>query len=130
MWDQIRTRVYEKAASLRSSLSRATVDALEGGTVTITIVDALLEDQVRKNVGLIEDALLDLLGSPLRVAIRTTSGAAASSRGARSSSAHRSAPVASEVAPPASAGAGHGENDLLAYARIRLAGAPSETETE
>ena len=129
LWDQIRTRVYEKAKPIQGPLSRATVDALEDGTLTIRIVDAPQEEYVRGKAALIEDALEQLLGTRLRVAIVCAGGASA--RAARASSAHRAGPAIPGGGPaaPASAEELHGENDLLAYARIKLAGAPGETET-
>jgi DNA polymerase-3 subunit gamma/tau len=126
MWDQIRTRVYEKANPLRSPLSRATVDSLEDGTVTITIIDPLLEDMVREKQGLIEAAMADLLGAQLRVAIRCSNDRQPAARVARASSAHRAPPSAVAAAPVASAGEPDGEPGLMEYARQKLAGSPSE----
>ena len=126
MWDQIRTRIYEKAAPLRSPLSRATVDSLEDGTVTITIIDPLLEDRVREKQGLIEAAMADLLGAPLKVAIRCSNDRQPTASGGRLSSAHRAPPPAVAAAPVASAGEAGGEPGLMEYARQKLAGSPSE----
>ena len=130
MWNQIRTRVYEKAKPMQGPLSRATVDALEGGVLTVRIVDAPQEEYVRGKAPLIEDALEELLGTRLRVVITCAGGGAPAPRAPRSSSGHRShaAPEAPTGAA-ASPGGTDGETDLLAYARIRLAGSPSETET-
>jgi DNA polymerase-3 subunit gamma/tau len=127
MWDQIRTRVYEGAMPLKAPLSRATVESLEGNVLTVRLVDAFQEEWVRERVSLIEAALEELLGAPLRVVI--TSGAAGGARAPRGA-AQRSGHAAGDPAhrPAASADDAGGEPDLLAYARIRLA-APSETES-
>jgi hypothetical protein len=138
MWHQIRTRAYEKAKPLQGPLSRAFVDALEGGAVTIRIVDPPQEEYVRSKSAAIEDAIADLLGTRLRVIIRC-SGSAAPAR-SRNPVAPREAPPAgrassapgpgqAQVSPPASANAGDGELDLIEYALHKMSGAPGETDT-
>ena len=129
MWDQIRTRVYEKAKPLQGPLSRALVDSLDGGVLTVRIVDAPQEEYVRGKSVLIEDALEELLGARLRVAIVCAGAGQGAARVQRSSSAHRAAHSGAQpAAQPAAAspGGGDGETDLLAYARLKLAGSPSE----
>ena len=111
LWDQIRLRAEEKQKSLRAPLSQATVDAVEGGILTIGVVDAIQEVILRERSAIIEAAVADVMQAPLRVQFKARAGAEAA-RG-RVSSAHR-------AAPDASAGAGDGEIDLLAYARKKL----------
>jgi DNA polymerase-3 subunit gamma/tau len=141
MWDQIRTRVYEGAKPIQGPLSRATVESLEGGMLTIRIVDEMQVDYVRGKAGLIEDALEQLLGSRLRVVIAYGGGASGANRAARATSAHRAGPAipgnaasfaAGRTDPSSAAGSADdsgGETDLLAYARMKLAAPPTETES-
>jgi len=113
MWEQIRTRAYEKHMSLKGPLSRATVDALEANVLTIGLVDDVQEEFVRAKLPLIEAALGEVLGAQLRVALRSAAPAAGR-RVAAGSSAHRAAPRSDETV------AGDDEGDLLAYAQERL----------
>jgi DNA polymerase-3 subunit gamma/tau len=113
MWEQIRTRAYEKHMSLKGPLSRATVDALEANVLTIGLVDDVQEEFVRAKLPLIEAALSEVLGAQLRVALRSAAPAAGR-RVAAGSSAHRAAPRSDETV------AGDDEGDLLAYAQERL----------
>jgi DNA polymerase-3 subunit gamma/tau len=115
LWDHIRNRAYEKYMPLRTPLSRATVDALEGDLLTVGLVDETQAGFAKGKQSVLEDALADVVGTRLRVVFRT---GATSAR----SSAHR--------ATPASASEPDGESDLLAYARVKLMGAPDGTETE
>jgi DNA polymerase-3 subunit gamma/tau len=123
LWDHIRNRAYEKHMPLRTPLSRATVDALDGDLLTIGLVDEVQAGFATGKQSVVEDALADVVGTRLRVVFRT---GAPGGRGARtpatSSSAHRAA--------PASASEPDGESDLLAYAREKLMRAPDETEAE
>jgi DNA polymerase-3 subunit gamma/tau len=115
MWEQVRTRVEEREKPLRAALSRATVDALEGDVLTIGTVD-VFQDRLRAKIGLVEAALAEVVGTPLRVVLR--SGGAVPARAG--SSAHRAPP-----GPASGGGAGVETEDLMAYARQRLGG--SET---
>ncbi len=86
LWEQIRTRVGEKNKPLAGFLARATVDAIEGGTVTIGAVDPHHQDMLRERSALIEEALSDVLRVPMRAAIKLKNAPPPQSR---ASSAHR-----------------------------------------
>jgi DNA polymerase-3 subunit gamma/tau len=120
LWDQIRLRAEEKWKPLRGFLSRATVDAVEGRTLVVGLVDNTQEGILRGRVELVEQAVDDVLRVPLRVVFKTHSGA--ESGRARATSAHRAAPDQAANAPGASASEPGGEVDLLAYARKKLGG--------
>ncbi len=120
LWDQIRLRAEEQYKPIKGPLSRATVEALEGDRVVIGLVDSLAEDIVRTRLGVLEAALADVLGTPLRVALRT---AVPGERGPVRS-AHRSTPAEGNSAQ--SADDSGGEADLLAYARSKLGGPAPE----
>jgi len=106
LWDQIRLRAEEKHKPLRALLSRATVDAVEGGALVIGVGDGIQEGLVRDRTALIEEAVADVVRAPLRIAIRQrgTSARTLTATAGREESA---------VGPG-------GEIDLLAYARNKL----------
>jgi hypothetical protein len=110
LWNQVKRRVGEAHKPLLGPLSQATLDDLDGNTLTIGLVDAIHESPLRERRAVLEAALSDVLRVPMRVSIKTkTPGVRATS------SAHR-------AAPEASAATAGGEVDLLAYARKKLGG--------
>ncbi len=116
LWEQIRLRVEEQQKPMRGPLSRATVDALENGALTISVPDDLQESLLRPRLALIEQAVTDAVRAPLRIVLRN--------RSARAANATRSEPVvASAPTEPFAAASENeqgGEIDLLAYARKRI----------
>ncbi len=112
LWDQIRLRAEEKHKPLRGLLSRATVDAVEAGTLVIGVGDGIQEGLMRDRTALIEEAVSDVVRAPLRIAIRLRGGAAPA-RASATGGAEGSATGPS------------GETDLLAYARKKLGGTES-----
>ncbi|MGH7709325.1 MAG: DNA polymerase III subunit gamma/tau [Vulcanimicrobiaceae bacterium] len=103
LWRSVRTRVEEAAMPLRGPLTQATVDSVDGATVTLGHHDEIQAALLRDRAKLIEGALSEVAGTPMRVAIRVGAG-----RGdARSRPAERTG-----AAPVPTAG----EHDLLAYA--------------
>ena len=120
LWDQIRLRAEEHYKPMRGPLSRATVDALEGDRVIVGLVDSLNEGIVRARLPVLEAALADALGTPLRVSLKVVGSAERSPV----RSAHRSTP--SEASNSQSADDSGGEADLLAYARRKLGGSAPE----
>ena len=112
-WDRIRLRVEERYKPMRGVLAQATVDALEGGTLSIGVVDALQESIMRERTALVESAIADVVGTPLRVRFKTR--AAGGTRAARSTHGE-------DTGADASANGSDGEVDLLAYARKKLGG--------
>ncbi len=112
LWDQIRLRVEEQSKPLRGPLSRATVDALAGNALTISVPDEMQESLLRDKLALVESAIADSLRVPLRLVLRN--------RANRTGDAYRAAPVAArETASP---DAQDGEVNLLAYARKKIGG--------
>ena len=86
LWQSIRTRAEGERAPLRAPLSRASVDSVEGGVVTIRLVDGSMESYVREHAAIIERAIEDALGTPLRLNVRADHGERPTQR-----SAHRAA---------------------------------------
>jgi DNA polymerase-3 subunit gamma/tau len=122
LWDQIRTRAYERNKPLKGPLSQATVDAVDDGVVTLGFIDDVQESLVRSKLGEIEAAIADVVGVPLRARLRSAPAAARGRTPTAAKSAHRAVRHESANSPD-------GEADLLAYARHKLLGAPTEAET-
>lgn len=76
-WQSIRTKVEGQRAPLRGPLGRAAVDAIEGNAVVLKMPDTLSADILRDHTKLIETAILDVLGRPLKVTLRVESVPAA-----------------------------------------------------
>jgi DNA polymerase-3 subunit gamma/tau len=110
LWQSIRTRAEGERAPLRAPLSRATVESVEGDTLTIRLVDSSMESYVREHAGIIERAVADALGIPLRLRVRVDR--------TQARSAHRAAPTS---ASPEGA-ANDGDAGLLEYAIKRIGG--------
>jgi len=127
LWEQIRLRAEEEAMPLRAPLSRATVDALAGDLLTITVPDDFNESVLRPRLAILERAIAAAVGSPLRVLLRnrTSSNGRAASEPPAPAGSEPPAPAGSEsstpaVSEPASAEPPDGEIDLLAYAREKI----------
>jgi DNA polymerase-3 subunit gamma/tau len=119
LWEQIRLRAEEAAMPLRAPLSRATVDALAGDLLTITVPDDFNESILRPRLAILERAVADAVGSPLRLLLRNrtaSNGSAppASSGGATSASSEPASAEAASAEPPG------GEIDLMSYAREKI----------
>jgi hypothetical protein len=117
LWDRIRSRVEEQAKPLRGPLSRATVDALEGGALTISVPDEMQESLLRPRLSLVEGAVADAIRSPLRLVLR--------SRSTRGGETYRAAVAAGPEAGAESDETAGGEIDLMAYARKKFGGTES-----
>ncbi len=130
-WEAVRLRAYERQAPLRGPLAQATVDSLEGDVLTIGLVDPLQESLVRAKQDVVEAALAEVLGTALKVALRSSGGAPArAGRASGQSSAHRAVPRDAAPAEPSESAPGPGgESDLLAYARTKLSDATTRPET-
>jgi DNA polymerase-3 subunit gamma/tau len=69
-WQSIRSKVEGQRQSLRAPLSRAVVESIDGNAVTLGLPEAWLADALRDHAALIERAIEDVLGIPLRVKLR------------------------------------------------------------
>ncbi|HEY9084594.1 MAG TPA: DNA polymerase III subunit gamma/tau [Candidatus Tyrphobacter sp.] len=69
-WQSIRGKVEGQRQSLRAPLSRAVVEAVDGGAVTLALPQEVFADVLRGHVALIERAIEDVLGVPLHVKLR------------------------------------------------------------
>jgi DNA polymerase-3 subunit gamma/tau len=75
-WQSIRTRVEGERQSLRTQLSRAVPEAIEGNALVIKLPNAILADTLKDNAKMIEDAIAEVLGTPLRVRFKVEAGSA------------------------------------------------------
>jgi DNA polymerase-3 subunit gamma/tau len=69
-WQSIRTRVEGERQSLRTQLSRAQPEAIEGHALVIKLPNAIFAETLKDNAKMIEDAIAEVLGTPLRVRFR------------------------------------------------------------
>ena len=74
-WQSIRTRIEGERQSLRTQLSRAQPDSIEGNALVIVLPNAVLADTLKDNVKMIEDAMAEVLGTPLRARFKVEAGA-------------------------------------------------------
>lgn len=111
LWQNIRTRAEGERPPLRAPLSRVTVEALDGGTLTVRSADASMESYIRDHAAIVERAIADVLGVQLRLRVRVDHQ--------QPRSAHRAAPQP-DGARAESDEAGAGELDLLDYAIRRI----------
>jgi DNA polymerase-3 subunit gamma/tau len=74
-WQSIRTRIEGERQSLRTQLSRAQPDSIEGNALVIVLPNAVLADTLKDNVKMIEDAIAEVLGTPLRARFKVEAGA-------------------------------------------------------
>ncbi|MDP9018040.1 MAG: DNA polymerase III subunit gamma/tau [Candidatus Eremiobacteraeota bacterium] len=102
-WSNVRMRIESERMPLRAPLSRALLDALDGNVLTIKLPSEFEADILRGEQKLIEHALADVVGEPVKVSFRVDGGGSA--RGSR----------APQPAQPADNPA-----DLLQYANERI----------
>ncbi|HET9394045.1 MAG TPA: DNA polymerase III subunit gamma/tau [Candidatus Rubrimentiphilum sp.] len=74
-WQSIRTRIEGERQSLRTQLSRAQPDSIEGNALVIALPNAVLAETLKDNVKMIEDAIAEVLGTPLRARFKVEAGA-------------------------------------------------------
>ncbi len=72
-WQSIRSKIESERQSLRAPLSRAAVESLESNAVVLKLPDAWSADALRDHASLIESAIAEILGTPLRITLRVDS---------------------------------------------------------
>jgi DNA polymerase III gamma/tau subunit len=105
-WQSIRTKVESERASLRTQLSRAVPDTIEGNAVIIKLPNSLLADTLKDHAKLVESAMAEVLGTSLKASFKVD-GAAARSKGG-------------SAAPTAATVQDEDPDELLSYLNERI----------
>jgi DNA polymerase-3 subunit gamma/tau len=74
LWTNVRTRAVSEKVSLNAGLSRATVDALDGETLTLGAPDGTTAELLRGYLDVLVRAVEGVLGRPLKLRIVVNSG--------------------------------------------------------
>jgi DNA polymerase III subunit gamma/tau len=69
-WQSIRGKIEGERQTLSAPLSRAAIDAVEGNAVVLRLPNAWSADALRDHTKLIEKAVADVLGVPLKLLLR------------------------------------------------------------
>jgi hypothetical protein len=69
-WPSIRGKVESERQSLRALLSRAAIESLESNAIVLKLPDQWQADTLRDHAPLIEAAIADVLGTPLKITLR------------------------------------------------------------
>jgi len=80
-WQSIRSKIEGKKESLRTQLSRAVPDSLEGSVLVLKLPNSFLAETLKDNGKLVESVIADVLGTPLKVQYRVDGASAAPTRG-------------------------------------------------
>ncbi len=94
-WQSVRTKVESEKQSLRTQLSRAVPESIEGNAVIIKLPNTVLAETLRDNARLLETAMADVLGSPLRATFKVE-GASPRGKGSAPATAAKIAATAQE----------------------------------
>jgi DNA polymerase-3 subunit gamma/tau len=105
-WQSIRTKVESERASLRTQLSRAVPDSIEGNAVIIKLPNQPLADTLKDHAKLVESAMAEVLGTHLKASFKVD-GAAARSKGG-------------SAAPTAATVQDEDPDELLSYLNERI----------
>ncbi len=81
-WNNIRGKVESERASLRVPLSRTLVDSVDGNAVVLKLPDSFSADILRDHLKLVETAIADTLGTPLKVTLKIDGSAKNTARAA------------------------------------------------
>jgi DNA polymerase III subunit gamma/tau len=80
-WQSIRGKVESERQSLRAPLSRAAIEALESNAVVLKLPDSWSAGALRDHAALIEAAIAEVLGVPLKIRLRIDGSAPRSAGG-------------------------------------------------
>jgi DNA polymerase-3 subunit gamma/tau len=114
-WNSVRTKVESERPPLRAPLSRATLSAIEGNALLLHVPDAVMADILKDHVPLVEQAISDVLDTPLRVTVKVDGSTAPRSKG---SAARTAASV--QAAQPAAASIAEDPDELFTYLNERI----------
>jgi DNA polymerase-3 subunit gamma/tau len=69
-WQSIRGKVEGERQSLSAPLSRAVIEAVDGNAVVLKLPNSWSAETLREHAALIEAAIADVLGTPLKLTLR------------------------------------------------------------
>jgi DNA polymerase-3 subunit gamma/tau len=69
-WASIRAIVESERQSLRAPLSRAAIEAVESNAVVLTLPNGWSAETLRQHAALVERAIAEVLGAPLKITVR------------------------------------------------------------
>jgi DNA polymerase-3 subunit gamma/tau len=72
-WQSIRSKIESERQPLRAPLSRAAIEALESNAIVLRLPDTWSAESLRGHTKIIEAAIADVLGVPLKVTLRVDS---------------------------------------------------------
>jgi DNA polymerase-3 subunit gamma/tau len=72
-WQSIRSKIESERQPLRAPLSRAVIESLESNAIVLRLPDSWSAESLRGHTKIIEAAIADVLGVPLRVTLRVDS---------------------------------------------------------
>ena len=76
-WQSIRGKVEGERESLRAPLSRVAIDSLESNAIVLKLPNSWSADTLRDHAQLLEAAIADVLGVPLKIVLRVGTAQAA-----------------------------------------------------
>lgn len=74
-WNNIRTNVESERQSLAAPLSRAAIESLESNAIVLSLPNSWSADTLREHAALLEKAIAEVLGTPLKVTVRVKANA-------------------------------------------------------
>ena len=95
-WQSIRTKVESERAPLRAQLSRAVPDSIEGNALFIKLPNSVMADILKDHAKLIEGAIAEVLGTPLKASFVVDGSAAPRSKGGSAAPTAASVQLAAE----------------------------------
>jgi DNA polymerase-3 subunit gamma/tau len=81
LWQSIRTRAEGEKGSLRAGLSRATVAALDGDTLTLRVPDPMTGEMLKRDVPTVKKAIAAVTGRAIEVRVLVNTAAPPSDTG-------------------------------------------------
>lgn len=80
-WQSIRTKIESERQSLRTQLSRAMPEAIDGRALIVKMTDSWMAETLKEHAPLIERAMQEVLGAPLRITFRVDAPASPRPKG-------------------------------------------------
>jgi DNA polymerase III gamma/tau subunit len=74
-WNNIRTNVESQRQSLAAPLSRAQIESLESNAIVLTLPNTFSAEILREHAALLERAIAEVLGAPLKITVRVNANA-------------------------------------------------------